>query len=99
MRCKGHNEAAPTKCIPAADAIRLANDSELGLSAGIWSLNVGRVHRVARRREAGRIVVNECGGGFVQTPCGGFKNSGYGRKQGLDALSHYTQLKSVIVRL
>ncbi|MGO8021187.1 aldehyde dehydrogenase family protein [Rhizobium leguminosarum] len=82
-----------------ADAVRLANDSEFGLAAGIWSRDIGRVHRVAARLEAGRIVVNEYGGGFVQTPCGGFKNSGYGREQGIDALSHYTQLKSIIIRL
>lgn len=82
-----------------ADALRLANDSEFGLGAGIWSRDIGRVHRVAAGLEAGRIVVNEYSGGFVQTPCGGFKQSGYGREQGIDALSHYTQLKSVIIRL
>jgi aldehyde dehydrogenase (NAD+) len=82
-----------------ADAIRIANDSEFGLSAGIWSRDTGRIHRVASRLDAGRIVVNEYGGGFVQTPCGGFKGSGYGREQGIDALAHYTQLKSVIIRL
>ncbi|MBD9601073.1 aldehyde dehydrogenase family protein [Pseudomonas sp. PDM10] len=82
-----------------ADALRIANDSEFGLGAGIWSRDIGRVHRVAAQLEAGRIVVNEYSGGFVQTPCGGFKQSGYGREQGIDALSHYTQLKSVIIRL
>ncbi|MGO8021192.1 aldehyde dehydrogenase family protein [Rhizobium leguminosarum] len=82
-----------------ADAIRIANDSEMGLAAGIWSRDIGRVHRVAGRLEAGRIVVNEYGGGFVQNPCGGFKASGYGREQGIDALAEYTQLKSVIIRL
>ncbi|MGO7733454.1 aldehyde dehydrogenase family protein [Rhizobium leguminosarum] len=82
-----------------ADAIRIANDSQLGLAAGIWSRDIGRVHRVAGRLEAGRIVVNEYSGGFVQTPCGGFKFSGYGREQGIDALADYTQLKSVIIRL
>ncbi|WP_172153253.1 aldehyde dehydrogenase family protein [Pseudomonas tumuqii] len=82
-----------------ADALRIANDSEFGLGAGIWSRDIGRVHRVAASLDAGRIVVNEYSGGFVQTPCGGFKQSGYGREQGIDALSHYTQLKSVIIRL
>ncbi|EJN18596.1 NAD-dependent aldehyde dehydrogenase [Pseudomonas sp. GM78] len=82
-----------------ADALRIANDSEFGLGAGIWSRDIGRVHRVAAQLEAGRIVVNEYSGGFVQTPCGGFKQSGYGREQGVDALAHYTQLKSVIIRL
>ena len=82
-----------------AEAVRIANDSEYGLAAGIWSRDIGRVHRVARRLDAGRIVVNEYGGGFVQTPCGGFKSSGYGREQGLEALAHYTQTKSVIIRL
>lgn len=82
-----------------ADAIRIANSSDYGLAAGIWSQDIGRVHRVAGRLNAGRILVNEYSGGFVQTPCGGYKSSGYGREQGIEALAHYTQLKSVIVRL
>lgn len=81
------------------DAVRIANDSDFGLSAGIWSRDIGRVHRVAAQMQAGRIVVNEYGAGFVQTPCGGYKQSGYGREQGMNALAEYTQLKSVIIRL
>lgn len=82
-----------------AEALRIANDSDYGLAAGIWSRDISRVHRVARKLDAGRIVVNEYGGGFVQTPCGGFKSSGYGREQGIEALAHYAQTKSVIIRL
>jgi aldehyde dehydrogenase (NAD+) len=60
---------------------------------------LGRVHRVAAGPETGRIAVNEYGGGFVQNPCGGYKNSGYGRTQGMNVPGEYAQLKSVIVRL
>lgn len=81
------------------DAIRIANSLDFGLAAGLWSRDIGRVHRVAGRLEAGRVVVNEYGGGFVQTPTGGFKTSGYGREQGVEALAEYSQLKSVIIRL
>ena len=71
----------------------------LGWSAGIWRRDAGRDPGVARRLEAGRIVVNEYSGGFVQTPCGGFKLSGYGREHGVEALAHYSQTKSIIMRL
>jgi aldehyde dehydrogenase (NAD+) len=82
-----------------SDAVRIANGLEYGLAAGVWSRDIGKVHRVAGKLEAGRIVVNEYGGGFVQTPTGGFKESGYGREQGIEALADYSQLKSVIIRL
>ena len=103
MRLAREEIFGPILCVipfkDEAEALHLANDSEFGLGAGIWSRDIGRVHRVAAGLDAGRIVVNEYNGGFVQTPCGGFKQSGYGREQGIEALSHYTQLKSVIIRL
>lgn len=103
MRIAREEIFGPVVCVipftDEAEAIALANDSDFGLSAGIWSRDAGRVHRVARRLEAGRIVVNEYSGGFVQTPCGGFKLSGYGREHGVEALAHYSQTKSIIMRL
>jgi aldehyde dehydrogenase (NAD+) len=81
------------------DAIRIANDSDFGLAAGIWTNNLSRAHRVAARLEAGQIYVNEYMAGGVETPLGGYKNSGYGREKGVEALHHYTQLKCVTIKL
>lgn len=81
------------------DAIRIANDTEYGLAAGIWTQNLGRALRVAARLEAGQIYVNEYQSGGVETPLGGYKQSGYGREKGLEALHHYTQLKCVTIKL
>jgi aldehyde dehydrogenase (NAD+) len=82
-----------------ADAVRIANDTEYGLSAGIWTQNLSRAHRVAAALEAGQIYVNEYMAGGVETPLGGYKNSGYGREKGIEALHHYTQVKCVTIRL
>jgi aldehyde dehydrogenase (NAD+) len=82
-----------------ADAVRIANDTEYGLAAGIWTQNLGRAHRVAAALEAGQIYVNEYQAGGVETPLGGYKNSGYGREKGIEALHHYTQLKCVTIKL
>jgi aldehyde dehydrogenase (NAD+) len=82
-----------------ATAIRIANDTEYGLAAGLWTSNLARAHRVAAQLEAGSVYVNEYPAGGVDTPFGGYKKSGIGREKGIEALHHYTQLKSVIMRL
>ncbi len=82
-----------------AEAVRMANDTPYGLAAGLWTQNLSRAHRVAARLQAGQVYVNEYPSGGVETPFGGYKQSGIGREKGREALHHYTQLKTVIVKL
>jgi len=82
-----------------AEAIAIANDTEYGLAAGVWTENLGRAHRVSAAIEAGQIYVNEYMAGGVETPLGGYKGSGYGREKGIEALHNYTQLKCVTMKV
>jgi aldehyde dehydrogenase (NAD+) len=82
------------------EAVSLANDTEYGLVAGIWTRELSRAHRVARALKAGQVFINNYGvGGGVELPFGGYKRSGIGRVKGIAATAEYTQLKNVCVAL
>ncbi|MFM0169924.1 aldehyde dehydrogenase [Paraburkholderia sediminicola] len=82
------------------EAIRIANDSEYGLAAAVWTSNLTTAHEVSRKLRAGTVWVN-CydEGGDMNFPFGGYKQSGNGRDKSLHALEKYTELKSTLVRL
>ncbi|MGQ0796508.1 MAG: aldehyde dehydrogenase family protein [Methanobacteriota archaeon] len=81
------------------EAVERANDTPYGLSAGVWTQDIARAHTLARRLRAGMVSINEYPVTFPQTPFLGWKESGLGQEQGMDAVLFYTRTKNVLANL
>jgi aldehyde dehydrogenase (NAD+) len=81
------------------EAVSMANDSDYGLTGGVFTADMSRAIRVAEAIEAGQVYINSWSTQSVQMPFGGYKNSGYGREKGIEALSHYSHVKSISLRI
>lgn len=81
------------------EVIARANDTEFGLSAGVFTQNLSRAHRVIAQMEAGSCFINSYNDAPVEAPFGGSKLSGVGRENSKAAIGHYSQIKSVYVRM
>jgi aldehyde dehydrogenase (NAD+) len=80
-------------------AVELANATQFGLVAGVWTANGDRQFRMARRLRSGQVFINNYGaGGGVELPFGGVKSSGHGREKGFEGLYGFTSLKTVAIK-
>ena len=93
----------PVTCMTPFDteeeAIAMANGTEFGLVAGVFTRDLARSHRVARKLRAGQVFVNEWFAGGIATPFGGVGKSGFGREKGLEALYNYVRTKNIAISL
>jgi acyl-CoA reductase-like NAD-dependent aldehyde dehydrogenase len=81
------------------EAVALANGTDFGLVAGVYTRDLSLAHWTAAQLEAGQVFVNEWFAGGVETPFGGTKRSGFGREKGQEAILNYVQTKNVAIRL
>ena len=93
----------PVLCIQTffdiEEAVHLANGTQFGLVAGIFTKDLSAAHRLAQQIDAGQIYVNEYFAGGIAVPFGGNKHSGFGREKGLEAVGSYCKTKSVVARI
>lgn len=81
------------------EALNIANGTQYGLAAAVWTKNLRTAHYLARHLEAGSVYVNRYYPSGIEAPAGGYKRSGFGRVDGVETLRHFTQLKNVVVNL
>ena len=81
------------------EVIRMANETKFGLYAGVWTNDLKTAHRLIRELQAGVVAVNDYLVAYPQTPFGGYKDSGIGYESGLQAINHYTRIKSVTINI
>jgi aldehyde dehydrogenase (NAD+) len=81
------------------DALRIANGTKYSLAAGVWSADVGRIHRFVRRLKAGTVWANTFGPTDVRLPWGGARDSGFGREHGEEAIANFTEPKAVWINI